>query len=98
MEHHPRKADPIAGLATISTGSGWLAPAALLLVRSSMTGVVSAPGLQIHRSLAELTGLATCLYLTPSPPGIARPDVIHLEEQLTVNQEFISELAEEFGA
>jgi hypothetical protein len=29
---------------------------------------------------------------------MARPDVIHLEEQLTVNQEFISELAEEFGA
>jgi hypothetical protein len=56
-----------------------LAPTALLLVGSFMTGVVPAPGLQIHRSLVELPGLATCLYLTPSPPGIAPPNVIHRE-------------------
>ena len=31
----------------------------------------------------------TCLYLTPSPPGIARLDVIHPEEQLTVKFRFL---------
>jgi hypothetical protein len=85
-------------MGVLSLNAGSLAPTALLLVRSSMTGVVSALGIQIHRSLVEFTWLATCLYLTPSRPGIARPDVIHLEEQLTVKQKFIPELAEEFGA
>jgi len=66
-------------MGVFSVDSGWLAPTALLLVRSSMTGVVPAPGLQIHRSLAELTGLAVSLYITRLPPGIVRPHVIHLE-------------------